>query len=106
MRFSPVDVELAAASGVLPFGPCSSPPRSDVNRGKDFDPVTGVHVPTMADSVCFRTRRVLRGPFSDRDGKGTLTFADVTCLQVKFAAGYPQGITPGASAATGRASGS
>ncbi len=68
---------------------CPLPPRCDANCNKDFHPVTGAHVLTIADFACFQTRYVLTDPYADCNEDGSLTIADFGCFQTRFVAGCP-----------------
>jgi hypothetical protein len=68
---------------------CPLPPRCDANCNKDFHPVTGQHILTVADFGCFQTRFVQQDPYADCNEDGELTVADFGCFQTKFVAGCP-----------------
>ncbi len=76
------------APGIARWG-CALPPRCDTNCSRDFHPVTGQHILTIADFACFQTRYVLADPFADCNGDTALTIADFGCFQTKFVAGCP-----------------
>ncbi len=66
---------------------CPLPPRCDANCSRDFHPVTGAHVLTIADFTCFQARYLLQDPWADCNADTQLTIADFTCFQNKFVAG-------------------
>lgn len=76
------------APGLARWG-CPLPARCDANCNRDFDPVTGAQVLTVADFGCFQTRFVLADPFADCNADGQLSIADFGCFQSGFAAGCP-----------------
>ena len=68
---------------------CPLPPRCDANCNRDFHPLTGLPILTVADFGCFQTRFVLKDPYGDCNEDGELTVSDFGCFQTKFVTGCP-----------------
>ena len=64
-----------AANAIARWG-CPLSPRCDANCNRDFHPVTGLPILTVADFGCFQTRFVLKDPYGDCNEDGELTVAD------------------------------
>ena len=77
-----------ASKGIARWG-CPLPPRCDANCNKDFHPLTGQHILTVADFGCFQTLYVLQDAFADCNADGSLTVADFGCFQTQFGTGCP-----------------
>ena len=77
-----------AVNAIARWG-CPLPPRCDANCNRDFHPVTGLPILTVADFGCFQTRFVLKDPYGDCNEDGELTVADFGCFQTRFVTGCP-----------------
>ncbi|MFM9995136.1 MAG: hypothetical protein ACKVU4_04980, partial [Phycisphaerales bacterium] len=76
------------AKGLARWG-CPLPPECFANCTRDFHPVTGAHVLSVADFGCFQTAYVLQNPYADCNSDGALTVADFGCFQGKYVLGCP-----------------
>ncbi|MFM9995966.1 MAG: hypothetical protein ACKVU4_09205 [Phycisphaerales bacterium] len=68
---------------------CPLPPECFANCNRDFHPITGAHILSVADFGCFQGKYVLNDPYADCNASGGLTVADFGCFQGKYVLGCP-----------------